>query len=212
MSEATTARVLTAAMLMGVGAAWLLGAWLHLRLVRRTRAAARRVVRLVLPMDVAGTLSLLVQNLNRSPLFYTHIRGYVEGVLTASIRTSTTGRPACNMACRMDDLGRECRIRLRLDFTPLIETTRKASKLLVFVLWPLWVALTITWVLGGYMSMLDATPWFVVNLLHAAWPMLIVAVFIHLRFRKRRRLMGDAVVTVVENLKFIPRERGSVPG
>jgi len=206
MTDPGTGRLVALAMILGIAAAWVFCLWLHIRLVRRSRAAARRVVRLVLPMELDRTLAHLVQGLNRSPHFFTSIKGRVEGVLTATIRSSLTGAPAVNLACRLDDLGQDSRARLRLDFTPMIDRTRRQSRAILMLVWPSWLAVTIIWVaLLHTLSGAQPSPWFALNLFHAAYPPVIGAVLIQLRFRRERRRLGDSVVSVIDSLRFIPR-------
>ena len=205
MSEESTLRFVAVAAMLGVTASWLLGIWLHVRLSRRARTAgARRIVRCVIPAPAELISRRLVHELSCSPFFTASITGRLESVLTAvvtPIRGSVREAPAAaRVGGRLDDLGAECRLRLRIDFTPLLERYARASRVWVFLVWPIWAFFTTAGTVLYISLAADPSPW------KEMWPALAALplageIAIVRRSDGGCRRLGDAVIGVVDDLR-----------
>jgi len=206
MSDGSALRIVAIGAMLGVLGAWLLGVFLHLRLGRRARTAgARRIVRFIIHAPAKMISSRLVQELSSNPYFAASITGKLESVLTAVV-TPISGSmreapPAARVGCRLDDLGpQECRLRVRIDFTPLLERFRVYSFRWVFVLWPIWAFFSMAGVLVA-MAIADApSPWQQLWLWLGALPLLGEMAIIGRGVRLCQRL-GDAVFGVADDLR-----------
>jgi hypothetical protein len=205
MTTIVALRIVAAATMLGVLGAWLLGVWSHVRLGRRSRtAAARRIIRCLVPAPAPLISSRLVQELARSPHFVAAITGQLESVLTAVVTlpadSARGAPPAARVACRLDDLGDESRLRLRIDFSPILERCRKRSLLWVFLFWPLWIFLSTAGAVAWLVLATPPTPWwglaFAIGALPAFGQIAIVA-----RCNAVRRYLGDAIVGIAEDLR-----------
>jgi hypothetical protein len=205
MSDVSTLRFVAVAAMLGVTAAWLLGIWLHVRLSRRARTAgARRIVRCVIPVQAPLISQRLVYELSNNPFFAASITGKLESVLTAVV-TPITGSmraapPAARVGCRLDDLGAQSRLRLRIDFTPLLERYSRASQRWVFLFWPIWAFFTTAGTVLWISLAAEPSPWREMWLALAGLP-LAGEIAIVRRCDGGCRSLGDAVMGVVEDLR-----------
>jgi len=205
MTGADALRIVASATMLGVFGAWLLGVWSYVRLGRRARTAgARRIIRCVISAPASLISGRLVQELATSPHFVASITGKLESVLTAVVTMPTgsarSARPAARVSCRLDDLGDESRLRLRIDFSPILERYRVASSLWVFLCWPIWMFLT---TMGAVVWLVLVEPpsswyglWFGLGVLPAIGQAVLVG-----RCNAIRRYLGDAVIGIAEELR-----------
>jgi len=205
MTDADAMRLVASATMLGVFGAWLLGVWSHVRLGRRARtAAARRIIRCVVAAPARLVANRLVQDLATNPHFVASITGQLESVLTAIVtlpaEAARGARPAARVACRLDDLGDESRLRLRIDFSPILERFRAVSQLWIFLCWPIWMFLTVGFAVPWLVLYEPTSPWcglvFGVGALPALGQIAIVA-----RCSGVRRYLGDAVIGVAEDIR-----------
>ena len=205
MTEADAMRLVASATMLGVFGTWLLGVWSHVRLGRRARtAAARRIIRCVIAAPAQLVSSRLVQELATSPYFVASITGQLEAVLTAVValpKDAARGAPpAARVACRLDDLGTESRLRLKIDFSPVLERFRAASQIWIFLCWPIWMFLTVGAAVPWLVLREPGSPWyglvFGVGALPAIGQIAIVA-----RCGGLRRYLGDAIVGIASEIR-----------
>lgn len=205
MSGGSTLRFVAVAAMLGVTASWLLGIWLHVRLNRRARTAgARRIVRCVIPVPAGQISHRLVHYLSNSPFFAASITGKLESVMTAVV-TPISGSmreapPAARVGCRLDDLGEQCRLRLRIDFTPLLERCGRASRVWVFLVWPIWAFVAMAGTLAWIAAAAEPSPWRELWIGAGALP-LFGEIGLVARCDRACRSLGDAVMSVVEDLR-----------
>jgi len=205
MTDAGVLRLVASATMLGVFAAWLLGVWSYMRLGRRARTAgARRIIRCVISAPAELIAGRLVQALATSPHFVASITGRLESVLTAVIalaaETTRSARPDARVACRLDDLGDESRLRLRIDFSPMLERYRAASQLWVFLCWPIWMFLTTTGAVMWFALAQPPSPWYALSFGMGALPAIGQAVIVG-RCNSVRLYLGDAVIGIAEDLR-----------
>ncbi|MBW2277474.1 MAG: hypothetical protein JRF63_08280 [Deltaproteobacteria bacterium] len=198
-------QLVVAGTLCGVLASWLLGVALHVRFLRSAPSASRAFFRVLLPLHADHAMSHVMVGLNRSPHFIAILTGRLEGVLTASIRPTRnhTAPDAAQLACRVENFGAESQVRVRLDFTPSIERSRRRLHMLLLVIWPGWIALVVAVVLVSLSLTAEPGAWWALNLLHAVYPLALV-VALHARFARTRSLLHESIGAVVENLRFLP--------
>jgi hypothetical protein len=205
MRDVGALRLVAAAAMLGVLGSWLLGVWLHVRLGRRARTAgARRIVRFVIAAPMQLISSRLVQELSSNPYFAAAITGRLESVLTAVVtpitRSMKAAPPAARVGCRLDDLGAQCRLRIRVDFTPLLEQHGAISQRWVFLFWPIWGFFAIA---GGLIqvSLVDSpSPWQALSLALGAMPLVGEIAIVGRAGRACRRL-GDAIIGTADDLR-----------
>jgi hypothetical protein len=205
MTDAIALRLVASATMLGVFAVWLLGVWSYMRLGRRARTAgARRIIRSLVSAPAPAVAPRLLRELTTSPYFVASITGRLESVLTAVITPAAGSArgapPIARVACRLDDLGDESRLRLRIDFSPLLERYRRASQLWVFLCWPLWMFLTTAGGVAWFALAHPPSPWhalcFGLGWLPAVGQAALVG-----RCNATRRVVGDAVIGVVEEIR-----------
>ncbi|MCK9460392.1 MAG: hypothetical protein M0R80_12205 [Proteobacteria bacterium] len=205
MTDTDAMRLVASATMLGVFGAWLLGVWSYVRLGRRARtAAARRIIRCVVSAPARLVANRLVQDLATNPHFVASITGQLESVLTAIVtlpaEAARGGRPAARVACRLDDLGDESRLRLRIDFSPILERFRAASQLWMFLCWPIWMFLTVGFAVPWLVLYEPTSPWYGLVFGFGALPA-IGQIAIVARCNGVRRYLGDAVVGVAEDIR-----------
>ncbi len=198
-------RLVAAAAMLGVAGAWLLGVWLHVRLGRRARTAgARRIIRFVIAAPASVISNRFVQELSNDPRFAASITGRLESVLTAVITpirgSMRAAPPAARVGCRLDDLGAECRLRVRVDFTPLLERSRGISQRWVFLVWPIWAFFAVTGALLQAAIADAPSPWQALWLFAGALP-IAGEIAIVGRCNRMCRRLGDAVIGTADDLR-----------
>lgn len=201
--------LVAAAMLCGVLAAWLLGVALYVRFLRQLPASTRSLFRVLLPMHVDHAVGHVVVGINHSPHFIASLTGRLEGVITASIRPTDRrgGSDAAQLACRVEDFGSETQLRVRLDFSPIVEQTRRRLQLLVVAIWPAWIGLVTLTVTAVLTTAESPGTWWSLNLLHGIYPLVAVIALVS-SLDRTRTLLYRAVGSVVENLRFLPHHPG----
>jgi hypothetical protein len=205
MTDTDAMRLVASATMLGVFGAWILGVWSYVRLGRRARtAAARRIIRCVVSAPAQLVANRLVQDLATNPHFVASITGQLESVLTAIVtlpaEAARGARPAARVACRLDDLGDESRLRLRIDFSPILERFRAASQLWMFLCWPIWMFLTVGFAVPWLVLYEPTSPWYGLVFGFGALPA-IGQIAIVARCSGVRRYLGDAVIGVVEDIR-----------
>jgi len=205
MTDAGVLRLVASATMLGVFAAWLLGVWSYMRLGRRARTAgARRIIRCVISAPAPLIASRLVHELATSPQFVASITGRLESVLTAVIAlptdTARDAQPAARVACRLDDLGDESRLRLRIDFSPMLERCRAASQLWVFLWWPIWMFLTTAGAVAWFALAQPPSPWYALCFGIGALPAIGQAAIVG-HCNSVRRYLGDSVIGIADDLR-----------
>jgi hypothetical protein len=205
MNGADALRLVASATMLGVFGAWIVGVWSHVRLARRARtAAARRIIRCIVAAPAALISNRLVQDLATSPHFVASITGQLESVLTAVVTMPTgaarSAQPAARVACRLDDLGDESRLRIRIDFSPILERYRAASQLWVFLCWPIWMFLATAGAVIWLVLVDPASPWYGLCFGFGALPLIGQAAIVG-RSNGVRRYLGDAIVGIAEELR-----------
>ena len=205
MTDADAMRLVASATMLGVFGAWILGVWSYVRLGRRARtAAARRIIRCVVSAPARLVANRLVQDLATNPHFVASITGQLESVLTAIVtlpaEAARGARPAARVACRLDDLGDESRLRLRIDFSPILERFRAASQLWMFLCWPIWMFLTVGFAVPWLVLCEPTSPWYGLVFGFGALPA-IGQIAIVARCSGVRRYLGDAVIGVAEDIR-----------
>jgi hypothetical protein len=201
--------LVAAAMLCGVLAAWLLGVALYVRFLRQLPDTIRSHFRVLLPMQVDHAMGHVVVGINHSPHFIASLTGRLEGVLTASIRPTNrrSKTDAAQLACRVEDFGSETQLRVRLDFSPVVEQTRRRLQLLVVALWPAWIGMVTVAVTAALTTAESPGTWWALNLLHGIYPLVAVIALVS-NLDRTRSLLYRAVGSVVENLRFLPHHPG----
>lgn len=205
MAAADALRLVASATMLGVVAAWLLGVWMYMRLVRRARTAgARRIVRFLIPAPAAEVTGRLVRELSMSPHFIASFTGQLESVITGVVtpaKDAAAGAPpAARIAFRLDDLGPRCRLRLRVDFSPLLEQHRVVSRLWVFMFWPAWTFVATAGAIAMFALAAPPSPWWGLGFGFGALPIVGQLAIVGRCGRIRRRL-GDAVIGTAEELR-----------
>lgn len=206
MSAQATLALVATALFCGVLASWLGGVLFHVRIVRKLHTASRRLTRLLLPVPADQLVQHLARTLNSNPHFLATLTGRMEGVVTAKVRPTRLWRwgYAMNLTARIDDLGEETRVQLRMDFGPLLTQIDRLTRFWIFVGWPLWIVAVTAVVVVAISGAAEPNPWNALHLVHGAYPALGILA-IHALYRHTRMLLGDSVVSLLENLRFIPR-------
>ena len=209
MTQVSAIQLAVAAAFCGVTAFWLVGVYLHLHEFTRARSQSRKLIQVLLNMSSDHAAERLIGELNRSPFFTTGITHKIQDVITAWIRPIHIGggKNACNLACRIGDLGKETQIIARLDFTPLVDRAFHSSQIWLLALWPIWIVV----VFGGVGA------WFafgepkdlvsVAHMSHAIYP-IVGLLAVQMRFRRVRYLIEDTVSAIIKNLGFISDAAG----
>jgi hypothetical protein len=205
MTDADALRLVASATMLGVFGVWMLGIWSYVRLGRRARTAgARRIIRCVIAAPAPLISSRLLQDLATSPHFIASITGQLESVLTAVVTLPTDmahgAQPAARVACRLDDLGDQSRLRLRIDFSPILERYRAVSHLWVFLCWPIWMFVTTAGAVAWLALVEPPSCWYGLCFGFGALPGIGQAIIIG-RCNAIRRSLGDAVVGIAEDLR-----------
>jgi hypothetical protein len=198
--------LVASALFCGVLAAWLGGVLFHVRIQRKSYSASRRLTRILVPISADQLVQHMARALNNNPHFIATLTGRMEGVVTAKVRPTRLWRwgYAMNLTARIDDLGNEARVQVRMDFGPLLAQIDKLTRFWIFVGWPLWIVIVTALVVAVVYSGDRPDPWDAMHLIHGAYPALGILV-LHGLYRYTRMLLGDSVVSLIENLRFIPR-------
>jgi len=198
--------LVASALFCGVLACWLAGVLFHVRIQRKSFTASRRLTRILVPIAADQLVLHMARALNNNPHFIATLTGRMEGVVTARVRPTRLWRwgYAMNFTAQIDDLGSESRVQVRMDFGPLLTQIDRLTRLWIFVAWPVWIVLVTGLVVLAISASAEPNPWDALHLIHCVYPALGIVV-LHGLYRHNRMLLGDSVVSLMENLRFIPR-------
>jgi hypothetical protein len=208
MTEVTTVRFAVAGGACGLLAAWLVGAYLHLRLLRASTAGSRRFVEVMLPMSRNNAMRELVSAVTHHPHFAASITGYMEGILTAVVwpvrgsRLWSKDAPAGSLTFRLEDLDDETRVQIRIDAGMLRERVARLSRAVLFFAWPAWIAATMGAVAWGLGSGRIASPAGALHMFHGTYP-IVGLLALNGLFARTSESLSRAVATLAENLRFL---------
>jgi hypothetical protein len=192
--DATT-WMLTGAMACAALGAWLTGALVHVGLIRASRSGGRRVLRMGLPMDAEQAETAVMATLGASGHYLLAFTGRMEDTLLGEIHSTEAmnAHLLARLFCRVDDVGEgQSRVQVRLDFADLLDRTRRATAVVLWIVWPLWISAVAAGVGLFMLRAEDPRPWLLLHGFHATYPLLAMPVLLSL-YRRRRRRIGEAV-------------------
>lgn len=200
--DGTTA-LLGAAMGCAALAAWLTGALVHARLVRSARAGGRRVLRITLPVPADRADGAIAASLVASGHYLLSFTGRMEQTLMAEIHSpgSASPRPLALLFLRVDDLGGgQSRAQIRLDFGDLIERVRRATAVVLLLVWPAWILAVAAGIALALARAAQPDAWLVLHGFHATYPLVAMLVLLS-RYHRWRRRIGNAVSAALRTVR-----------